>query len=137
MISRGKDVREQKKIVFPLVAGLSGKFQAIKIRVRNQDELRLAAFVWAHSGVTVGSVWLVGIHHQAGLGMAAMAVKTISASYIEGEHYPVALLDALNRVADFFDHAHDFVTDYGSLLERSTAVIHVQVTAADTCSCDS
>jgi hypothetical protein len=74
---------------------------------------------------------LVWIHYETGFGVATVAIETISAGNIERQHHTVAFLDAANRIADFFDHAHNLVADHSSLFERSSAVVHVQITAAD------
>jgi hypothetical protein len=78
---------------------------------------------------------ILRIHHQAGLGMAAMAIETKAARNIEWENDAVTFLYALDRVAYFIDYAHNFVPNRRSLFQGSAAVIHMQIAAANSGSC--
>jgi len=68
---------------------------------------------------------LLGVHHQTSLGMPAMTVETVSARNVEGQNHPVAFLDALYRLANFFDYPHNLVSHHGPFFQRGTAVIHM------------
>ena len=63
--------------------------------------------------------------------MTAMTIETEATGNIERQHDSIALLDTLNGVSDFVDYAHDFVADDRSLIERSAAVVHMQIASAN------
>src|SRR5205807_2241361 len=97
MVRSWKHVREQEKVIFPLIAWLSGQLQAIEIRMRNQHKFCLSALVRAHSRISVGRMSVLRIHDQARFRVSAMAVETIAAGDVKRQHHAVPLLDALDR----------------------------------------
>src|SRR6185312_2788935 len=131
VIGGRKDVREQKKIIFPLIAGLAGKFEAVEIGVRNKNELGLTSLIWPHARIAVCGVGFFGIHGQTGLSVSAMAIEAETAGDVERQNYAIAFFDARNCFANFFDDAHNFVADDGTFVEGRATVIHVQIAAAD------
>jgi hypothetical protein len=80
----GENVRKKEKIVLPFIARCPRQLQTIKISVRDQNELRLTTFIRPHSSVSVGCMWVFGIHHEAGFSVAAMAVGAVSAAILKG-----------------------------------------------------
>jgi hypothetical protein len=64
--------------------------------------------------------------------MAAVAVEAVSACKVEGQHNPIAFLDALNCFSNLLDYAHNFVSNHGAFLEWGPSVIHMKITSADT-----
>ena len=136
MESGRENVGQEEKVVLPLIPRLSRQFQAIEVGVRDQDEFGLSALIRSHSCVSVRSVRFFGIHSETGFSMAAMTIETEAAGNIERQHDTIACFDTLNRVSHFVDYAHDFVTDDRSRIQRSAAVVHVQIAAAYSAGCD-
>jgi hypothetical protein len=66
-----------------------------------------------------------------------MAVKAKTAGDIEGQHHAIARLDALDGLANFFDYPHYLVADDSTFAQRSSAIVHMQIAAANTGCCDS
>src|SRR5260221_7633404 len=98
--------------------------------MRDQDEFGLSALIGPHPGISIRGVRFFRIHRETGFRVAPMTIETEAAGNIERQHNTIALLDTLYGVSHFVDYAHDFVADNRPLIERSAAVIHVQITAA-------
>src|SRR5258708_1843332 len=104
--------------------------------MRNQDEFRLPALIRPHPRISVSGVGFFRIHRETGLRMAAMTIEAKAAGNIERQHDPIAGLNTLHSVPHFVDYAHDFVADDRPLVQRSAAVVHVEITATYPTRCD-
>src|SRR6267142_3458171 len=131
MPAGGEDIGEQNEIVFEFVAGLAGQLQAVKVREGDAQHFRLASAIRAHAGIAVAGGGSFGVGGETGVGETASAVQTESAGNIEGHDHAVARPDRDHAFADFFDHAHVFVTKDNAGFRAAAVVIHVQIAAAD------
>src|SRR5450830_1910718 len=123
MEARGEDIR-QHDIVVLLFPGVLGQHQTVIVAV------------WTHAREAVRSACIARIHGQAVAGQATFAVCAKATTNIEWKANHVADLDAVDRFADHNDFSQVFVTQDAAALHVGSALVHMQIGAADICRCD-
>jgi hypothetical protein len=108
----------------------------IIVAVWHAQQFRLAAAVWTHAREAVRSACIARIHGQAVAGQATFAVCAKATTNIEWKANHVADLDAVDRFADHNDFSQVFVTQDAAALHVGSALVHMQIGAADICRCD-
>src|SRR5699024_868587 len=129
VISRWEDIGQQREIAFMLLAGR--KRNTVIVGERHAKILRLTAHVRAHAHVAIGSAGARRVDRQTERALTRTAVFTESARHVERHRHSIAFVDGCHARADFFDDAHVFVPERDPRLGVGSALIHVQVRAAN------
>ena len=123
-------VSDEDEIVFMLVTRDAGQHDAVRIRERNPYQFRLRTAERAHARHRVRAADMPRMHPQARGAIAARTVEAHTAVDMRGQHNTVTALHAMHRPADVLDYSQPFVTEHHAGRRPGTAVIHVQVRAA-------
>jgi hypothetical protein len=130
VVPGGEDVGEQR--VVGLVLSPAGQRQAVEIRVRDAQVLRLTARVRPHGDVAVRPAREAGrVDGEAEAGEARLAVPAEAAGHVERHHDAIAGFQAGDSAAGLLDDAEVLVPEYDARLRGGPALVHVQVRAAD------
>src|SRR5690606_22946742 len=132
VVPGGQDVRQHRQVedlLHRLVA--VGEDEAVPVRVRDQDVLRLPADPAAHVDVAVGAARPVGVDVETDLRAPRLAVPAATAGDVERDGDEVALLDELDVRPGLDDLTGDLVAQHEVGRRGGAAPDHVLVRAAD------
>lgn len=132
VVARREDVRQHRQVedlLHRLIAVREAK--QVPVGVGDHDVLGLAADPAAHVDVAVGAAGPIGVHVQADLGLALLAVDAAAAGDVERDGAEIALLDELDARPDLDHLAGDLVAQDQALGGGGAAADHVLVGTAD------
>ena len=129
MIACGEDVGEQREIGFEFVAGRER--QAVEVGMGHLQVLCLTAAPGAHRHIAIRAAREAGVDGDAESGESSLAVLAEATRHIEGHHDSITCIQGLHGIADFLDDAHVFVAKNDAGFRGCSALVHVQVRAAD------
>ena len=133
VIAGGEYVCEHREVGLEPVAGRKG--QAVEVGMRYLQVLGLPAAPWSHCHISIRAACEAGVDDRAEAGETPLAVFAEAARHIEGHYHPVAGVQRLYCRADFLDDAHVFMAKYDAGFCGGSALVHMQVRAADAGRC--
>jgi hypothetical protein len=130
VVAGGQDVRQHHVVGF-LLPGVVRQHQGVPVGPGHPQQLGLPAVVRAHVGVAVSRAGTARVGGQAEAGQAGLTVLAEPAANVERQAHHVADLDPVDAAADLDHLAQVLVPEDLSFFHIGTALVHMQVTAAD------
>ena len=132
VVAGREDVGQHHVVGLPLL-GVLAQAQAVEVSPGHPQQLRLTAGPGAHVGEAVScpGPLLPRLRGQAVVGEAALAVLAVPAGHVERQDDVLADRHLVDAVADLDDLAHVLVPKPAGPSRSPSALVHVQVRAAD------